>query len=200
MLHFPHICPRKKNKANTAAFTMVELLISVGIFSVISIAVFSTFSSGLKVLRKAKMVDLTRQKILLKEERFSRELRESLACRKKLFSGKTAKLSFSGSDNHYPSRITYYFDEATQSILREVDRLSDIIAAESEGSEELKPQRSVFMAKVESAQFSYLFLDLKKNDYIWKDEWKEDYLPIAVKLVIVSQGNNYATTVFLPTA
>jgi type II secretory pathway pseudopilin PulG len=199
MLHFPHICPRKKNKANTAAFTMVELLISVGIFSVISIAVFSTFSSGLKVLRKTKMVDLARQKIFLKEERFSRELRESGPCRKKLFSGKSAKISFSGTQNYLPCRITYYFDETTQSILREVDKLSDIIAAERDETD-LKPQRSVFMAKVESAQFSYLFLDLKKNSYIWKEEWKQDYLPVAVKLVILSQGNNYATTVFLPTA
>jgi len=199
MLHFPRICLRKKNKANTAAFTMVELLISVGIFSVISIAVFSTFSSGLKVLRKTKMVDLARQKILLKEERFSRELRESGPCRKKLFSGKPAKISFSGTQNYLPCRITYYFDETTQSILRETDKLSDIIAAERDQTD-LNPQRSVFMAKVENAQFFYLFLDLKKNNYIWKEEWKQDYLPVAVKLVIVSQGNNYATTVFLPTA
>jgi len=178
---------------------MVELLISVGIFSVVSIAVFSTFSSGLKVLRKTKTVDLARQKILLKEERFSRELRESGPCRKKLFSGKSAKISFSGTQNYLPCRITYYFDETTQSILREVDKLSEIIAAEKDGTD-LNPQRSVFMVKVESAQFSYLFLDLKKNSYIWKEEWKQDYLPVAVRLVILSQGNNYATTVFLPTA
>jgi len=200
MLHFPHIYPGKKNKIKTRAFTLVELLISVAIFSVISIAIYSTFSSGLKVLRKTKTIDFVRQKVLLKEERFARELRESLPCRKELFSGKAAKISFSGTQNYLPCRITYYFDQPTQSLVREIDKLSDIIAAEGELNAELKPQRSIFLSKVENARFSYLSLDLKKNDYIWKEEWKQKYLPVAVKLIITSQGTDYETTVFLPTA
>ncbi len=200
MLHSLHICPGKRNKFKISSFTLIELLISVAIFSVISIAIYSTFSSGVKVLRQAGKIDLARQKVLLKEERFARELRESLPCRKQLFSGKTAKISFAGTQNYLPCRITYYFDAPTQSLVREVDKLSDIIAAESDSAAELKPQRSIFLTKVESVQFSYLFLDLKKNDYIWKEEWKQDYLPVAVKLIIVSQGIDYATTIFLPTA
>jgi prepilin-type N-terminal cleavage/methylation domain-containing protein len=200
MLHFPHICLSKKNKLKNRAFTLVELLISVAIFSVISIAIYSTFSSGLKVLRKAKTMDFTRQKILLKEERFARELRESLPCRKQLFSGKAAKVSFSGTQNYAPCRISYYFDQSTQSIVREVDKLGDILAAGSDLSAQPNPQSSVFLSKVEDARFSYLFLDLKKNDYLWIEEWKQEYLPIAVKLTILNQGVDYETTVFLPTA
>jgi prepilin-type N-terminal cleavage/methylation domain-containing protein len=200
MLLFPHICPGRKNQFKPTAFTLVELLISVAIFSVISIAVYSTFASGAKVLRKASKIDLTLQKFLLKEEKFSRELRETTACRKQLFAGKPEKLIFSGTQNELPCRITYYFDKSTQSFIREVDKLSEIIAQESEFGGELKTERSTFLKNIENARFSYYYLDLKKNKYVWEEEYKLKDLPIAVKLIITNQGKDYVTTVFLPIA
>lgn len=178
----------------------MELLIAVSIFSVVSIAIYSTFSSGLSVLRRVKYIDFKQQKILLKQERFSRELRESCQCRKPLFLGNKMKISFCGIVDYVPSRITYYFDNASGSLMRNSDRLMDIITSEGSVEPELKSKPTVFVSGIKGARFLYLYLDLKKKTYSWSEEWTEISLPIAVKMIISTEAREYATTVFLPGA
>lgn len=177
---------------------MVELLIAVSIFSVVSIAIYSTFSSGSAVLRRVKDIDLRQQKILLKVEMFSRQLREQPACRKQLFLGSEIKISFPANSDYIPCRITYYFDNSSLCLMRVVDKLSEIITPEGKVDVELKSKPQVFLSKVKAVKFSYLYLDLKKNEYSWIDEWGQDYLPVAVKFTISSEDQEYASTIFLP--
>ena len=189
-----------KKRKKRRAFSLVELLISLSIFAVVSVAIYSTFSSGTQVLRKVKNIDLTQQAMLLKEERFSRELRQSVILRKPLFLGAKDKLIFGAIVNDKPGRITYYFDKSTQAILRAFDNLGDIITSEGKVDPELKSKPAVFLTKVTEIKFSYFYLDLTKNIYKWVEVWSESYLPLAVKLEITTEKQNYATTVFLPTA
>jgi len=198
MLLFPHIYQNKNNKPG--AFTLVELLIAVSLFSVASIAIYSTFSSGASVLRRVKNIDFIQQKILLKTERFSRELRELTACRKQLFLGTKTKISFPGNSDYVPCRITYYFDNSSLCLMRAADKLSQIITPEGKVDAQLKSKPAVFLSKIKEVKFTYLNLDSVKNEYNWKDEWPQDYLPAAVKLTITSQTQEYASTIFLPKA
>jgi prepilin-type N-terminal cleavage/methylation domain-containing protein len=195
-----HIFPDRNNKLKLAAFSLIELLIAVSIFSVVSIAIYSTFSSGAVVLSKVKTIDLGQQKILLKTEKLARELREQPGYRKQLFWGTKISISFPVSFNFIPCRITYYFDSSSLCLMRVVDKLNDILTAEGKVDAELKSKPSVFLPKVNGVKFTYLYLDAKKNEYYWAEEWSEDYLPIAVKFVITSQNQEYASTVFLPRA
>lgn len=198
MLLFPHTCPGKNNKL--AAFTLVELLIAVSIFSVVSIAIYSTFNSGTSILRRVKNIDFIQQKILLKTERFSRELRESPGCRKQLFLGIKTKISFPGNSDYIPCRITYYFDNSSFCLMRVVDQLSQIITPEGKVDAQFKSKPVVFLSKIKEVKFSYLNLDPVKNEYSWIDEWRQDYLPAAIKLTVTSQTQEYVSTVFLPKA
>lgn len=198
MSPFPHTCPDKNNKS--AAFTLAELLIAVSIFSVVSIAIYSTFSSGASVLGRVKNIDLAQQRILLKSERFSRELRELPACRKQLFLGAKTKISFPGNADYIPCRITYYFDDSSLSLMRAADKLSQIITPQGKVDAEFKSKPAVFLSKVKEVKFSYLTLDPAKNEYKWLDEWPQDYLPVAVKLTVTGQNQEYVSTVFLPKA
>ncbi|MDP2831682.1 MAG: prepilin-type N-terminal cleavage/methylation domain-containing protein [Candidatus Omnitrophota bacterium] len=223
MLPFLRIYPSKKNKLNSGAFTpleagchrqpsdtcgvlsltgftLVELLIAVSIFSVVSIAIYSTFSSGAAILRRVKDIDLAQQRILLKTERFSRELREQAVYKKKLFSGAKTKIIFPGNSDYLPCRITYYYDPSSFCLMRVVDKLSAIITPEGKVDAELKSKPQVFLSEIKEAKFSYLFLDLKKNVYSWTEEWLQAYLPLAVKLTIISENYEHASTIFLPTA
>ncbi len=195
---FPHTCPGKNNKVS--AFTLVELLIAVSIFSVVSIAIYSTFSSGASVLRRVQNIDLAQQRILLKTERFSRELRELPGCRKQLFLGDKTKISFPGNSDYIPCRITYYFDDASFCFMRVADKLSQIITPEGKVEAQFKSKPVVFLSKVKEIKFSYLILDAVKNEYKWIDQWRQDYLPVAVKLTVTSQTQEYVSTVFLPKA
>jgi prepilin-type N-terminal cleavage/methylation domain-containing protein len=214
------ICSDKKNKINNGVFiplktgclrqplgaggvslkgfSLVELLIAVAIFSVVSIAIYATFSSGAAVLRRVRNTDLTEQKILLRIERLSRELREQPACRKPLFQGEKTKISFCANIDNLPYRLTYYFDNKTNVFKRQSDRLSKIIEAESSADPQLRSSEAIFLSNVKEVNFSYLYLNLTKNEYLWTDQWQNDYLPLAVKFIIFSQKKNYASTVYNP--
>jgi len=188
----------KQSLRTSRAFTLVELLIAVAIFSVVSIAIYATFSSGMSVLRRLKNIDLTQQKILLKTERFSRELREQPACRKQLFQGDKNKISFCANIDYFPYRLTYYFDSSTNALKRVADKLNEIIKEDGSLDPEFHSPSVIFISKVKEVRFSYLYLDLTKDTYLWTDEWKEDYLPYAVKFIIFSEEQNYESTVYLP--
>lgn len=188
MLPFPHFY---QNNKNNKAFTLVELLIAVSIFSVVSIAIYSAFNSGATVMRRIKNIDLKLQKILLKAERINRELREQPACRKPLFSGTKSKISFAANIDYFPNRLTYYFDDSKGALMRVFDKLDKIITEEGNVDSELKSKPQVFLSDVLEVKFEYLYLDLKKNEYVWTDEWAQNYLPVAVKFTITSENQKH---------
>ncbi|PIQ90051.1 MAG: hypothetical protein COV71_06550 [Candidatus Omnitrophica bacterium CG11_big_fil_rev_8_21_14_0_20_41_12] len=198
MSHFQRIYSKKNRFFIIRAFSLVELLIAVGIFSVVSIAIYSAFFTGSAVLRRINNFDLGQQKILLKTERLSRELREQCACRKQLFQGDKTRISFCANIDYFPSRLTYYFDSASLTIKRVADRLNDIIDEDGKLDPELHAPAKFYLTKVKEVSFSYLYLDLSKNLYLWKQEWKEDALPLAVKFIITGKNKKYESTVYLP--
>lgn len=198
MSHSQPIYSRKNKLFFPKAFSLVELLIAVGIFSVVSIAIYSTFSSGAAVLRRINNLDLSRQKVLLKTEKFSRELRVQPICRKQLFKGDKNKISFCANLDYFPVRLTYYFDSASLTVKRVADKLDDIIDDEGKLDPQLHAPAKVYLTKVKEVSFSYLYLDLAKNTYQWAPEWKEEYLPLAVKFVIATEKQKYESTVYLP--
>ena len=202
MSFFPLICLNKNNKLTKKApkgFTLVELLIVVSIFSVVSLAIYSTFSSGASILRRIKNVDFRQQKLLLKTERFSRELREQPNYKKQLFQGSRYKINFAASLNYFPSRVTYYFDPSLFCLMRCEDKLDTIITAEGKIDPELKAKATVFLPKVKEVNFSYFYFDLGKKDYLWVEDWKADFLPLAVRMTVSTESQNYVSTIFLPT-
>jgi len=216
MSPFPHFYPKKKKSKSIApwhkgtfaylrqsaplvrrlphAFTLVELLIAVSIFSVVSIAVYSVFNSGASVMRRIKNIDLRQQKILLKSQRIIRELREQPACRKQLFSGTKDKINFAANVDYFPSRITYYFDDAKGALMRVSDKLDKIITEKGKLDTELKSKPQTFLSGVRGIKFEYLYLDLKKNEYVWVDDWTQEYLPLGVRFTITSENREYIFT------
>ena len=177
---------------------MIELLVAVSIFSVVSIAIYSTFNSGAAVLRRVKNIDFSQQKILFKTEKLARELREQPSYRKQLFEGTKVRISFPASIDYIPCRITYYFNSYSFCLMRVVDKFNDIITPEGKVDTELKSKPSVFLSKVKDFKFTYFYLDSKKNEYFWTEEWSQDYLPVAVRFIITSENQEYVSTVFLP--
>ncbi len=198
MSHWRPIYLNKNKLVSQSAFTLVELLIAVAIFSVVSIAIYSTFSSGAGVLKRLKNTDLTKQRILLKVERLSRELRLQPACRKQLFTGEKTKLSFGAIKDSFPYRLTYYFDTPTNAIKRVADKLNEIIDLDGTVDANFHSAAVIFLPRVTDLKFSYLYLDSQKNAYQWVNEWQQDYLPQAVKFVITTEKQKYETTVYLP--
>lgn len=151
-------------------------------------------------MRRIRNVDLRQQKILLRVERLGRELRQQPSYKKQLFSGAKARISFAGSLDYFPCRLTYYFDSSSLCMMRVADRLDEITTPEGTIEAGFKDKPSVFLSKVKDVKFSYFYFDLKQNTYKWTDQWQEDYLPTAVKFTITDENQEYDSTVFLPTA
>lgn len=59
-------------------FTLVEVMIVAALFSIVGMALFGSFSAGLKVWRSASSPDFSRRKALLGIERFARDLRRAI--------------------------------------------------------------------------------------------------------------------------
>jgi len=185
----------QKNKA----FTLVELLITSAIFSVVSIAIYATFNSGMSVWRRAKDANGQQQKFMLKAEKFSRELRQTFTFKDIVFKATNNKIQFPSVIDSDISRITYFFDEQQKALLRGSDKLSDILAA-AEEKKQIETKLSPYLSDIDNMNFSYLIFDLQKNAYAWKDDWQQVTLPIAVKVSITAKNKTYVTTIIIPTA
>jgi len=179
------------------AFTLVELLITATIFAVVSIAVYATFNSGMTVWRRAKDTNAQDRQFLLKIEKLSRELRQSFNYNDIVFSASKNKIQFPSVIDSDICRIIYSFDENKKILFRSADKFVDILAADKK---ELEPKFSPYLTGIDNLSLSYLILDLQKKAYIWQDDWKQNYLPIAIKLSITVKDKTYATTIVIPAA
>jgi prepilin-type N-terminal cleavage/methylation domain-containing protein len=185
------------SKFRPAGFTLVELLIAVSIFSVVSIAIYATFNSGMTVWRRAKDTSGEERTFLLRTEKLSRELRQAFNSGDIPFSASKNKIQFPSIIDSDICRIIYSFDQNKKILSRSGDKLTDILAADKK---ELEPKFSSYLSGIDELTFSYLIFDLSKNAYTWKEEWKEGILPIAVKVTITAKAKTYATIVIIPSA
>lgn len=182
-------------------FTLIELLIAVTIFAAISTAVYATFNSGMSVWRRAEKFNLEKIRTLIKLEKISRELRKTFyrGTARKEFYGDKRKLYFSAIVNSEVSRITYFFDPDKKIIFKSIDKFADMIKARQK-NEKLDSILVPYLAKVVDLSFSYLYFDIKKAAYLWEEDWKENFLPIAIKSNITLGNETYTQTIFIPCA
>lgn len=173
---------------------------AVSIFAVAGLAIYTTFSSGMKVWRKAKDLSQKSRGQSLKIEKMKRELRQAFIFRKEeiAFSGTKSKISLAAIIDSKVSRLTYAFDPGQNAILRNTEQLEDILA--SPGGQAGLTSDTPYIGEVKEFSLSYFYLDPQKQAYAWKDDWQEDYLPTALRLNIGFEDEKYSETVFIPSA
>lgn len=189
----------KKNNSDPIlrAFTLVEVLITAAIFSVVSIAIYATFNSGMTVWRRAQSANIEDRKLILKIEKIGRELRQAFISNDIVFKADKNKVQFSSVIDSEIWRIIYSFDENSKILLRSSDKLAEILAGEKK---ELEPKFVSYISDIDKLSLSYLIFDLQKNSYIWKEEWPQNTLPVAIKFNITIKDKTYASTIIIPTA
>ncbi|MFH1355002.1 MAG: prepilin-type N-terminal cleavage/methylation domain-containing protein [Candidatus Omnitrophota bacterium] len=185
-----------ERRTELTGFTLVELLIAASIYAIVSIAVYSTFSTGMNIWRRAKEVNLEQSRIAIKLERLSRELRQTFNFSEIRFLGTEEEISFAQVQDSGIVRMSYAFDQGDDALLRSIDTLVDILQGLPEGSE---PEE--YIEEIEALKFSYFYFDLAENLYLWTEVWDQIGLPLAVKLEITTEDEKtYVRTVFIPTA
>ena len=185
---------------NKAGVTFVEMLLAASIFAVAGLAIYTTFSSGMKTWRKAKDLSLKSRGQTLKIEKMKRELRQAFLFRKDeiAFSGTKVKINLPAIIDSKVNRLTYSFDPGQNAILRNTEKLEDILAS-PEGQGGLMTD-TPYISGVKEFNLAYFYLDTQKSAYAWKDDWQEDYLPTAMRLNIGFEDEKYSETIFIPSA
>lgn len=173
-------------------FTFVELLIVVSIFSLLSLAVFATFSSGMRMWQLMQARSLVERRVLLGLERFSAEIRQTLDFSKIGFEGKISKIIFPllSAENEI-LRVSYVLEQDT--LYRKQERYKDIL----EDNKQIKT-RDLF-SDIESLKFSFAYKVEDKDEYNWINTWdKEAGFPAIVKIELKTKDVDFTKMVVMP--
>lgn len=185
------------------SFTLVELLIVTGIFSLLIVSIYSAFRTGLASQRKIDAATDLYQKARLSLSLMETELRNVFVYSKSdsRFIGNSEAMEFFSILDKYDkegqvsSGIGYIkYEILGNSLTRKAGQGMFALKAASEGENKL------FLSEVEelSMQFAAPSTDLVKS-YEWQDLWpqhgdvnQKKQLPVAVKikLVLKQKDNN----------
>jgi len=102
-------------KKSVKSFTLIEMLLGLSIFSLIALSVYSTFSSGMQLNKRAVDVDTAYRQIRWSLDAMERDLENAIAYDLRnsypdqlTFSGEAGKISFFTPTKDGPRVITYY--------------------------------------------------------------------------------------------
>jgi len=174
--------------------TLLEVLITVSLFIVVGLAVYSTVYNGLKIWQRLNKT-YVEENVGIFFEKIAADLKNSFKYKDIDFIGKEDSVQFatvvvfpgqSPALVKGPGRVLYSFNPKEKKLIKQKMSLSDIYR-EAEGvSQEL-------FNEVESVKFRYYYFDAMTKEYLWTDEWLMDYSPLAVRveLALVYEHNVY---------
>ncbi|MBN3038729.1 MAG: prepilin-type N-terminal cleavage/methylation domain-containing protein [Candidatus Omnitrophica bacterium] len=203
-------------KNSLTGFTLVELIISVTIFSVAATAIYSVFSNGVAAWRRGNSNKKYARNIRITSEKMARDLRNTFEFNDIPFDAESDFMMFPGlilartekkgkeevKDYYQVGKITYFYNQNKKALCKEERSFLEIA---SESDKRKIGEGEVLIEQVKSAEFEYCYLDNATGDYEWKDDWKEDEqdsIPQAVKMKLTFekeiQPESFEKIVFIP--
>ena len=183
------------SKPRREGFTLIELLMVTAILSMVLLAIFSTYSSGIRIWRGVKEAGLLEKRELYTSlEKIKRELMGHIRDFSHIeFEGSRDKLIFPAASKEGVMHMTYYFDKNSNTFFRESYRFSDSLKEKMD-----RKKREAFSA--DGVEFSYLFYDLEKETGVWMTDFEEakEGVPEAVKLDIRMGQEELNEYIFIP--
>jgi prepilin-type N-terminal cleavage/methylation domain-containing protein len=199
------------------AFTLIEILIGLIIFSIIAISLYSTFFSGTSIWRRSEDKNRLYQEARWSLDTMAKELRNAIIFHYGenypnflAFRGTSADISFLIATDSGIKRIRYFIQREEQnqditvfSLKRE--ELSLIDSLQATGTDKASIERFSDLVAENGLKFSYAYGS--PDDIEWQDTWKEkEYLPalIQIKLLLRNPRNPNLETefnkrIFIPT-
>lgn len=189
-------------RVKPTGFTLVELLISIAIFSILVVGFYMAFSVGILAHLKEEQATQDYENARLVLNKFAMEFQNALYTNNLGLGGKATEVYFylnpESPSIQSPTRVTYIVKKSAEgvSLLR-----YEVNWAEAFGEEPLPlPKRYQEMAfKMDDVKFEYfkreferseeksLFSQFKKEEvsYIWVDSWsRKDGFPLGIKVLL----------------
>ena len=205
----------KSTKRFLSAFTLIEILIGLTIFSIISMSLYSTFFSGTSIWKRSEDVNRLHQEARWSLDTISKELRNAIVFNYgdvdsdfSFFNGATDSISFLISTDDGIKKVSYFLadnENQKKSLKREENDLIDSLQASS--GEALIETFSSLVAE-EGLKFSYAYSMAGAEDEIgWNNAWEGwERLPRGIRISLVLQNprnqnikTTFSKTVFIPT-
>lgn len=188
-------------------FTFVELMVTISIFSIVGLAIYSTFGTGVNAWRRGQQGADFYQDARLSLNIMARELRNSIFYKDLEFVGQEDKVSFpclintavAGAPQRLAiGKVTYWFDSQHHALLRSEETLA-------ESFQENQGETMELASSVVELDFSYSFRG-EERECDWLDSWGDVHtIPLGIKIALAFEDEKsqektvFTKTVFIPT-
>ena len=178
-------------------FTLIETLIAVVLFAIISASSYSVFSMGIQIWKRSQGRLEVERNVALAFERMGKDVRSALLMdmtKADQFSISKSKIEYKGNERKFQipamvqisgkrgelltqvGRITYKFDPGEKAICKTIEGATDFM------NRKTKPCLTL-ASEIRSAKFDYWIYDGIGQDYRWYHSWDaKDGLPQAVRI------------------
>lgn len=178
--------PWLKKNSDPKGFSLIEMLIVTSMLAVISLAIYATFNSGIKIWVRADK-EVAQEDLNIFFDKFASRLRNSFKFSGISFSGKEDRLEFATivRSSRMPGTTVgkeiYFYDSSAQAVEGQVMDFSDLYTNKESPTQ-------VFLKGVTSFKLSYYFLDKSTKQYAWCGEWTRKALPAAVRIELTMKA------------
>jgi prepilin-type N-terminal cleavage/methylation domain-containing protein len=183
-------------------FTLIELLIVSALLSIVALATYATFTSGIKIWQRVNTPVLEEDVNIFFDE-FSLDLRNSFKFHGIGFIGKKDKLAFptlvnsSRLNKRTVGKVIYFYEPMTETLNKDKRDFAQVY-------EDERGIITQLLNNIISLRFQYYLYDKEQKEYFWLDEWSNEELPFAVRVNIEFndgiQKRSFTKTVAIPTS
>ncbi|MEW6009415.1 MAG: type II secretion system protein GspJ [Candidatus Omnitrophota bacterium] len=181
--------------------TLVELLVSILIFSIIVVSLYSAFRVGLTAYRKGEKTASFHQKIRLSLDSLASDLRNSyrFSDRDSKFLSENEKITFYTLKPFYSRALKETRQICKAEYYREEKKLfRNISCSTSAFADESKLKPEVLLDNITLFNCKFPYQSEEAGSVNWKDYWKEtDKVPLAVKVSLQIEGVDVTTPIIL---
>lgn len=183
-------------------FTLIELIISITIFTIVIITVYSVFYMGIKTWRRGQERG-SLQKVRLAFLKIEKELKESFFFSNRPFRGTSTEMVFplsislSDEDKETVYIITYSVIEDGYTGLSGLTRKEKPYIQDTEKGEQ-KTKKLLSSKKSIKFEYAHESDDFSQN-FEWQENWEEDKPPFGVRISLEMDGSGeiYNKVIFL---
>jgi prepilin-type N-terminal cleavage/methylation domain-containing protein len=174
-------------KLKKRGLTLIEVLITSAILSLIGVAIYSVFTNGLTIWKRARIIKEEKSSIVLSLAKMAQDLRNAFNFSQIPFAGDRSSISFAamvaGKDSQEAEigQVSYAVDFSKDELYKTEKTYSQFL-------EKKQGRKEVIAGDVKEIRFNFCYLDNASGSYRWKDDWKkeeQDSLPWAVQLNLV---------------
>jgi prepilin-type N-terminal cleavage/methylation domain-containing protein len=173
---------KKRHNGAKRGFTLVELLVVCAILSIISAAIYATFSGGVKIWQRLN-TRVAEEDINIFFDKFSSDLRASFRFKGMNFSGAKERFEFPAFvksprlEKRTVGGVKYSYNFMGMLVEREEKDYSRIYNGE-------QGTASHSLKDVASLEFRYYIYDKEQKKYIWQEEYLNEEAPLAVRIYL----------------